>query len=95
MSKHNTPSDVKTKLINPRVNPCIAEHFESLACLEANHYNQDKCGVEFLNYQDCKTFWNKLSSKRKELGVKPYLPEETERKHIIETLGDSLPYIAL
>ena len=95
MSKSKNSSDVASKLINPRVNPCIAEHFESLACLNANHYNRDKCGAEFLNYQDCKTFWNKLSKKRRKLGIEPNLPEETERKQIIETLGDSLPYIAL
>ena len=92
MSKHN--SDV-SKFHDPASNPCIAEQKETIVCFEKNHYNQDKCRVEVLNYRDCKTFWHEISKKRRENNIQPYLPGEKERKQIIEFVGDNLPYVAL
>ena len=80
---------------NSDVNPCIKEQEESLACLDANNYKKDKCYFEFLNYRDCKTFWGEVLKKRAKQGVTPYMPTESERKQIIDFLGDNLPYIAL
>lgn len=91
-------SKVKTnpvRFADPDRNPCIEEHKESLICLTAHNYNRDKCSVPFLNYRDCKTFWNKVSKKRAEQGKEPHMPTAAERRDIIKVLGDKLPYINL
>ncbi|ALC44787.1 CG4186 [Drosophila busckii] len=65
-----------------RDNPCLKEQELSFKCLHKNNFDRDKCEVYFVNYNNCKEFWNKVRSDRRAKGIVPYLPPVEERAEI-------------
>uniref|UniRef100_A0A1B0CDV1 Coiled-coil-helix-coiled-coil-helix domain-containing protein 7 n=1 Tax=Lutzomyia longipalpis TaxID=7200 RepID=A0A1B0CDV1_LUTLO len=63
-------------------NPCLKEQELSYKCLDKNNYDREKCEIFFQNYKNCKDFWNRVKSERKWKGIKPYLPDVSEREGI-------------
>ncbi|XP_011883322.1 PREDICTED: coiled-coil-helix-coiled-coil-helix domain-containing protein 7 [Vollenhovia emeryi] len=63
-------------------NPCYKEHLQSLRCLDSNQTDRSACEPYFVNYKNCKKFWNTVREDRKLKGIKPYLPPLEERVKI-------------
>ncbi|KAH8372032.1 hypothetical protein KR093_009761 [Drosophila rubida] len=62
-----------------RDNPCLKEQELSYKCLNKNNFDREKCEIYFVNYNNCKEFWNKVRSERRSKGIVPYLPPVEER----------------
>ncbi|CAO1320891.1 unnamed protein product [Diamesa hyperborea] len=63
-------------------NPCLKEQNATYSCLSRNHYDKDKCELFFVNYNNCKEFWNRIKSDRRRNGVSPELPLIADRERI-------------
>lgn len=79
---------------NEEINPCIGEANWSYECLSRSGYDKQKCSIAFENVKECKRFWSSVKIKRRQQGIKPYMPGSVERKQIIDYLDDKLPYVA-
>lgn len=62
------------------INPCYNESLNSLNCQAESGI--ENCQKEIANYQSCKIFWNKVYQIRKSHQIKPFMPNEEERKKI-------------
>ncbi|KAH8339098.1 hypothetical protein KR074_003973 [Drosophila pseudoananassae] len=65
-----------------RDNPCLKEQELSYKCLNKNNFDREKCEIYFVNYNNCKEFWNNVRSDRRAKGTAPYLPPIEERDAI-------------
>ncbi|XP_061410228.1 coiled-coil-helix-coiled-coil-helix domain-containing protein 7 [Lethenteron reissneri] len=79
------------KLRDLDINPCLEETDASRKCMERNGYDRDVCTKYFIQYRNCRTFWNKIIVRRRGEGVEPAIPTAEERKRILEELGQ-IPY---
>lgn len=76
-SKNNNLAATK---VSQDKDPCYAENAKSMNCLSKNDYNYTKCGREFDNYKECKTFWMYVRLGRKRNGINPNLPPPDQRE---------------
>ncbi|XP_044736384.1 coiled-coil-helix-coiled-coil-helix domain-containing protein 7 [Chrysoperla carnea] len=71
-------------------NPCSKEQAMSYKCLNDNNFDREKCEVFFVNYNNCKEFWNKIRLSRKRKGIIPNMPPLSERAKIKEEFFENL-----
>ncbi|NXP53815.1 CHCH7 protein, partial [Heliornis fulica] len=67
-------------------NPCIMETDASRKCMDDNNYNKDMCTAYFLQYRNCRKFWQDIMMQRRRNGVKPDMPSAEERKKMLESM---------
>ncbi|XP_014666542.1 PREDICTED: cytochrome c oxidase-assembly factor COX23, mitochondrial-like [Priapulus caudatus] len=63
-------------------NPCYLEQKLTYKCLNNKNFDQEACNNYFVNYNNCKAFWNSVRIDRKRKGIQPNLPLPEDREQI-------------